>query len=374
MAGVDRPSADDFSVVAIIAAHNEADVIASVVGDLIAQGVSVYLLDHGSTDGTVAAVEPYRDHGLLAIERVDDEGEFALERIVGRKQALATQLPATWLINHDADEFRESPWRHLALADAIRLVDRLGYNAIDFALFNFWPTHDGFRPGDDPRAAFPAYEPGPPWDRLQVRCWKKTTSPVDLVSSAGHEAAFDGRRVFPLRFVLRHYPIRGQAHGERKVLRERHTRFAAGERRRGWHVQYDDVGAGHRFLRDPATLVPWDPDAIRAALQLDHRGVEALRADVASLGAELERARDRLDDLARVVAVREGEIGDLRRELGVQLARLAEIVRGRGERDAEILRLAGDVERLGTALGAVLASRSWRWTAPLRAAARLLRG
>ena len=58
-----------FSVVAIVAAYNEADVIGPVVGDLIAQGIEVYFLDDGSTDGTVAAVEPFLGRGVRAIER-----------------------------------------------------------------------------------------------------------------------------------------------------------------------------------------------------------------------------------------------------------------------------------------------------------------
>ena len=48
----------DFSVVAIIAAYNEADIIEHVVRDLIDQGIHVYFLDDGSTDRTVAAIEP----------------------------------------------------------------------------------------------------------------------------------------------------------------------------------------------------------------------------------------------------------------------------------------------------------------------------
>ena len=60
----------DFSVVAIVAAFNEADVIGPVVGDLIDQGLQVYVLDDGSTDGTVAAVEPLVGRGVLAIERL----------------------------------------------------------------------------------------------------------------------------------------------------------------------------------------------------------------------------------------------------------------------------------------------------------------
>src|SRR5712691_12791263 len=102
-----RPS--DFSVVAIIAAYNEADIIGQVVGDLIEQGVQVYLLDDGSTDGTAAAVEPYRGRGLLGVEQVADDGRpsegFEWERILRRKAQLAGELDADWFIHHDADEF-----------------------------------------------------------------------------------------------------------------------------------------------------------------------------------------------------------------------------------------------------------------------------
>ena len=74
-------------------------------------------------------------------------------------------------------------------------------------------VHDRFEPGGDIREAFPYYSEQAPYDRVQIRCWKKAPD-VDLASSGGHEARFEGRRVFPLRFILRHYPIRGQAHGE----------------------------------------------------------------------------------------------------------------------------------------------------------------
>src|SRR5688572_6941606 len=191
----------DFSVVALIAAYNEADIIEQVVSDLIAQGIQVYLLDDGSTDGTAAAVEPYVGRGVVAIEHLaaatpdaemEGAGRFDWERILRRKAELATQLDAAWFIHHDADEFRESPWSHLSLSDAIRHVDALGYNAIDFAGLDFWPVDDGFRAGDDVREAFMYYSELAPYDRLQVRCWRKTDS-LDLISSGGHEARFADR-------------------------------------------------------------------------------------------------------------------------------------------------------------------------------------
>lgn len=355
-------------VVALVATYNEADVIGWVVRDLVAQGVAVYVLDDHSTDGTVEALAPLVGHGVLAVERLPPSAPptFSLTRIMRRKEALARELEAAWFINADADEFRESPWRDCDLAGAIARVDALGYNAVDFELLNFWPTHDGFRPGDDPRQAFALYQRGDDWDRVQIRCWKNLGVPVDLATSAGHDVAFPGRRVFPLRFLLRHYPIRGQAHGERKVLRERQPRFDPAERGRGWHVQYEALGAGARFLRDPATLTRYDPDAVRLDLALRHRGVQ-----------ELER---RLADLEHQLAARAAEAADLRRELATRDATLAETAADRDARGAEIgrLRSALDVareeaERARAALAetrgrleAVYTSRSWRWTAPLR--------
>jgi glycosyltransferase involved in cell wall biosynthesis len=363
----------DVRVVALVAAFNEADVIGSVVRDLVAQGIDVHVLDDGSTDGTVEALAPLVGRGVLAVERLPatEPRTFSLARLMRRKEALARELGADWFINHDADEFRESPWHDATLREAIGRVDALGYNAIDFELLNFWPTHDDFRPGDDPRQAFRHYARGDDFDRVQIRCWKNV-GPVDLASTGGHEAAFPGRRVFPIRFLLRHYPIRSQAHGERKVLRERRPSFDTTERERGWHVQYEAVGAGARFLRDPATLTEYDGDAVRLGLVLRHRGVEALEAAAAALEAAM--------------AARAQEAADLRAELTRREVTLAETAADRDARGAEIGRLRSaldtareEAERVRRALAdargrldAVYTSRSWRWTAPLRSAQRLV--
>src|SRR5262249_15910738 len=150
----------------------------------------------------------------------------------------AASLEGDWFLHTDADELRESPWDGVSLSEAIARVDALGYNAIDFAVFNFCPVDDSFRPGDDLRRAFAYCEPGGIFDGLEVKCWQRQPRPVDLASTGGHDVKFEGRRVFPVRFLLRHYPIRSQAHGERKVFTERRPRFVPEERVRDWHIQY----------------------------------------------------------------------------------------------------------------------------------------
>ena len=116
------------TIVAIISAYNEEDIIGQVVRALIADGVQVYFIDHLSTDRTLDEVSPYRGRGVIGIERFPQDhdgkdqemiGAFAWEDILRRKETLARELNADWFIHHDADEFRESPWPGLSLTEAI---------------------------------------------------------------------------------------------------------------------------------------------------------------------------------------------------------------------------------------------------------------
>jgi glycosyltransferase involved in cell wall biosynthesis len=424
------PSSRDFTVMALIAAYNEADIIALVIGDLVEEGVLVYLLDHGSTDATVQEAQRHLGRGLVRIESLPapDDGSRspAWEQVLRRKEDLALELDADWFIHHDADEFRESPWPDLRLREAIQRVDAQGYDAIDFELLNFRPTHDSFRPGTDVREAFPYYEPGEAFDRPQIRCWKKGPQRVDLVTFGGHKPLFPGRRVFPLRFLLRHYPIRGQSHGERKVFRERKTRFAA-ERAQQWHIQYDRLREGDSFLHDPATLTRYDPVAVRLRVALgafDDSGATAgvttgidSHAEGARGDGEIARLRERLDELDRVserfqreLHARNLEVLALDKRLDERSREAAELHGRLDERTREASRLHGEVDartheaaglRLEVAersrerdealaavrglqaevedlqatvadtqrrLLEVLASRTWRWSGPLRTA------
>jgi hypothetical protein len=179
----------------------------------------------------------------------------------------------------------------------------------------------------------------------------------DLVSSAGHDVAFPGRRVCPLRFLLRHYPFRTQAQATRKVFVERRPRLPPQETSRGWHVQYAEFSEGQSFLRPPDTLVEYDGQAARLALAVRNRATEAQRAE-----------------FEEVLAARDADIGRLNRELD---ARRADVSRLEGEwrertahlasRQQLVDRLLSDIAGLQRDLAALRASRSWRWTAPLRA-------
>src|SRR5262245_43822553 len=305
---------DSFHVIAIIAAFNEEDIISSVIRHLIDNGIDVYLIDNHSTDDTVEEASQWLGRGLLQIERFppslpstcETPGPFDWSGILRRKEKLATELSADWLIHHDADEFRESPWPGLTLKAAIRWVDKLGYNCINFQVLNFCPIDDNFQRGDDPRDYFTFCENGAEFDKVQLKCWKVSKTQASLVRSGGHEVSFEGRRVFPISFLLRHYPIRGQRHGLKKVFAERKKRFLESERSKGWHIQYDQIhDENHYFLRDPATLRPFNLERARLELMMPEKVLRDLADRLVRTEGELDTFRSKKEDQQQALAEKE---------------------------------------------------------------------
>jgi GT2 family glycosyltransferase len=254
----------DFHVRAYVPVFNEADILPATLDHLLEQGVSVHVLDNWSTDGSWELVCGRADESAITAERFPASGParvYEWVRLLERIEELAAAATADWLMLVDADELRVSPWPQIKLRDALWAVDDAGFTAVDHTVLLFPPVAESFAPGGDPREHFPyaelwrgaGYAP-------QIKSWKRGRRPVRLARSGGHEAEFVGRRVFPFNFVDEHYPLRSQQHAERKIFVERLPRFQPAERARGWHVQYDALAAGHRFLRAPGELERYDSE------------------------------------------------------------------------------------------------------------------
>lgn len=264
---------DTFRVLAIVPTYNEEDIIEQTLRYLTEQGIDVYLLDNWSTDRTIERAQRYLGRGLLRIERFPHEGAsgtYDLANIMRRvEQISAEHSDATWCMLHDADERRCSPWPHLDLRDALWHVERCGYSCIDHVTLNFWPTDDSFCESSDPEPHFRFFEfSDHPGHFHQRRAWKSGGNRVSLAPSAGHDAFFSDRRVYPYKFLLKHYPIRSRAHGERKVRADRQQRWNEEERALGWHQQYEGIAA-ESYVRDARTLTLFDPAAFNVAYLIE---------------------------------------------------------------------------------------------------------
>ena len=248
---------DSFRVIAIMTAYNEEDVIGPAIEKLVGDGVGVYVVDNWSTDRTNEIARGFEGRGLVGIERFPEapSDRFVLKALLKRVEAVAAGLQADWVIHHDADERRCGPWPELGLRDALWRVDRSGFSAVDHTVVNYRPIDNGCTPGSDFERQLRHFEFGRTSDLLlQIKAWKNVGE-VDLANQAGHQVIFPGRRVFPYKFLLKHYPIRSQSHGEQKVLRDRAARWDPHERGLGWHVHYDDVVSNRAFLHDPHELI-----------------------------------------------------------------------------------------------------------------------
>jgi Glycosyl transferase family 2 len=234
---------------ALMAVYNEADVVREAVSKLIQHGVDVHLIDNASTDGTAARVADLVGRGVIDIEtvRFEEDGREVYDwtALLKLKEARSRTLGYDWYLHVDADEIRLPPWPGLSLREGLDRVAADGYQLVNFKLFNFRLTAD-LPPGAeaDFESAMPLYSATERFNQRQVKAWRADPG-VDLASLGGHHVRVPGGRVFPTRFIHKHYPVRSFEHGRRKIMAERKARFSKAEKARGWHVQYDhlaDIG------------------------------------------------------------------------------------------------------------------------------------
>lgn len=233
-------------VVALLAVRNEALCLERCLAHLHAQGVETCVIDNESTDATQAIARSFLGRGVFRIDHLPYKGFFDLVEQLQCKERLAREIDADWFLHVDADEIREAPTRWRTLAEAIGAVDAQGCNAINFDEFVFLPTSDSDAfEGTDYVERMRYYYFFEPDALRRINAWKRQAQPVELTSSGGHRVQFEGRRIFPENFILRHYIVLSRGHAIAKYGRDR-VYSSAEIDERGWH------GARPRF--DPGML------------------------------------------------------------------------------------------------------------------------
>ena len=220
-------------VLAILATYNEERFIAACLEHLFTQGVDVYLIDNSSTDLTVSIAESYIGKGLVGIENLPREGKFSLMPQLKRKEQLFSELDADWYIHVDADEIRLPPSSHQTLAQAFQQVEAEGYNAVNFFEYTFIPTKE--EPDHDHpdfQKTMRWYYPFLPSYPHRLNAWKRQPGAINLSSSGGHRVQFQGLRMYPENFVMRHYLYLSIPHAVTKYV---NRSFDQNEVKTGWH-------------------------------------------------------------------------------------------------------------------------------------------
>jgi glycosyltransferase involved in cell wall biosynthesis len=204
-------------IVALLAVRNEELYIERCLDHLFEQGIETCVIDNDSNDRTRGIVEHFIGRGVFRIEHLPYAGFFDLVEQLRCKERLASEIDADWFIHYDADEIRESPKPFTTLQQGIEAADRAGYTAINFEEFVFVPTSPDERfENRDYVAEMRHYYFFSPGALHRVNAWKKTQVDIDLASSGGHQVEFSGRRIYPDKFILRHYIILSAAHARRK--------------------------------------------------------------------------------------------------------------------------------------------------------------
>jgi glycosyltransferase involved in cell wall biosynthesis len=238
---------------AVICCRNEEIHIAPAIETLVSEGIDVVLIDHDSTDDTVAIARRYLGRGLLGIERLPWQGLFSLGAQLEAKHAVIGQLDHDWVIHADADEWLTAPGPSVTLLEGLAQADVAGANAVNFDEFVFVPPPGGDLEVLDYRARMTRYYFYAPRGRVrrasrmrQPRAWKRGAG-LDNRGD-GHHLAGDAR--FHSRpFVLRHYICLSEDHARRKYLGRV---FDERELARGWH-------ANRAGLTEGSLRVPDDP-------------------------------------------------------------------------------------------------------------------
>lgn len=234
-------------VVALLATYNERRFIGGCLEHLREQGVETYMIDNCSTDETVAIAERFLGRGLIGIEQFPRRGLYDWRGLLRRKEELAGELEADWLIHLDADELRLPPPGRDTLAEALATADREGYNAVNFLEFTFLPTREApDHDHPDFQRTLRTYYPFCPSFPHQLKAWKFAAAPhPDLVSTGGHRVSFSGLRMYPVSFPMKHFLFLSAPHAIEKYVERR---YDPSEIESGWHGWRARVSAGHLRL------------------------------------------------------------------------------------------------------------------------------
>jgi len=224
---------NSMKIVAILATYNEERFVANCVRNLVAQGASIYLIDNESTDATIRRVRETAGNALVGLESFPRHDVYSWQPILERKEQIANQIDAGWLMHVDADEIHLPPVGSPTLAHAFEEAEEAGHNAANFAEFTFIPVaespnHDHGNYLDTMRWYYPFKSA----EMHLMRAWKRQPVDVKFAWSGGHQVRFPGINVDQRFFRIKHYMFVSVDQLVEKYVQRRYDQR---EVTNGWH-------------------------------------------------------------------------------------------------------------------------------------------
>lgn len=254
----------DMKILAIIHTYNEEDVIEKTLEYLITQGVDIYVLDNWSTDNTYEKIknvqEKYNERITISRfpENKPEENSYNWTSQLHKTEEISKELDYDWYIHYDADEIRVAPYKGITLSEFITFVDSMGYNAINTTVLDFRMTEEN----DDIFAQNSYFEIGrKPTHFMQIKTWKKCND-IELASTGGHLARFENQKVYPLKIINKHYPLRNMKQAQKKIYKDRLPRFEKEKKEKGWHCHYDKIAKDKDFIYDKENLNKYEDNIL----------------------------------------------------------------------------------------------------------------
>jgi glycosyltransferase involved in cell wall biosynthesis len=256
---------ENFKVLAILHFYNEADILGQTIQYLLSQEIDLYLLDNWSDDGSFEIARRYQESypERIYLEQFPLSGgssDYEWYKQLEKTETISKTLDYDWFIHYDADEMRVSPWENTTLREAIYWIDRQAYNCIENTVIDFRVTSQNMNNIFMQDTFFDFRHLEIMFDQLKT--WKKSQQ-IELKLSAGHFAHVANPKIYPLKFLNRHYPMRSIEQAKKKVFQDRLPRFQKEHGERGWHVHYNEFKKTEDFIFDSSQLLNWQKDTFR---------------------------------------------------------------------------------------------------------------
>jgi hypothetical protein len=231
----------------VLLCYNDGDLLEEAIEHLLGQRHDVIAWDHGSTDETPAVLERLAPR-LREVRHVPRSFDFyelypAMSRHLIEHYAGAYD----WISWPDQDEFLEGPDRQRSYYEHLAAADAAGVDWIEFNNFNFWWTEDDDQSEPSPTRRVRHYARWPDCPP-RIRAWRARATNI---REFNHNP-LDGTPA-PVRFNLRHYPMRSEAQMRARVERDR-----AGLRRGDMNFHYENMALRGEGLRIPASALHVD--------------------------------------------------------------------------------------------------------------------